>query len=291
MHLNSHRMERILKISSWLYAVAIAGLAVQQFAYGDFRPVVLPATWPAWLHLWSIWAYLSGAVLLAAAVLLVMGKRRRSVAMGLALVFLVLLLVFQVPYFLFVSQYAPIHLGLWSDPLRELALSGGAMVLASAYWRVPHQGLDPEAPLRNGVMSVGRLFFSVMLIAFGVDHFYYAATVATLIPRWIPWRYLWIYATGIILVCAGVCMLLKIRLAQVSLLTTVMLSAWLILLHIPQAIHMPRVDQGAAISRAFEVMAFIGTALVLYGKHSHLGSPEDLRSAAEKRGQTPLAAG
>lgn len=283
-------MERILKISCGLYASGVAGLGIQQFVFADINPVILLAAWPAWLHGWHAGAYLTGAALLIAATMLIVGKRRRTIALAIALFFLILLLIFQVPYFLFVSEYAPIHLGLWTNPLKELALSGGAMVLASSFWKAPHTGIDPEAPLRNGLMSVGRLFFSVMLIAFGVDHFYYGDTVATLMPKWFPGRYLWIYAMGIILVSSGVCILVKIRLAQVSLLVGFMLSTWLVLLHIPQAIHMPRVDYGVGTSRVFEVLAFIGTAFALYATHSIRLSAErpDQARGTRSTGTTPL---
>lgn len=276
-----------MKTSNWFYAVGIAGLGIQQFIHTDFRPVILPPSWPHWLHAWNIWAFISGAALIITAIMLVIGKKRKTGALLLALFFLAMFVVFQVPYLLFVSPYSPRHLGLWTDPLKELALSGGALILASSFWKKRTSGLDPDAPLRNGLMTVGRIFFSVMLIAFGMDHLYYTKTVADLIPGWIPGHYFWTYFAAIALIGSGVCILLKIRIALVSLLAGLMLLLWIILLHIPRAIMFPTLAQGNEITSVFEALAFSGTAIMLYVEYSAWTPSENHKTGLGEKKPTP----
>src|SRR5258705_809407 len=105
--------------------------------------------------------------------IIIFSKKARIVSLVLGLFFFLLFLCFHVYYQVFLSPYA-FHLGLWTDPLKELALSGGAFVMAVSY---PEEGSSAGNTL---LLGLGRVFFSIMLIAFGIDHFLYTEFVATL---------------------------------------------------------------------------------------------------------------
>jgi uncharacterized membrane protein len=226
-------MQYYIRAGRIFYAIGMAGLGIQQFIYADFRPVILPE-WPAWMHGSPIGAYLSGLAFIIAGILILLNKKAGMVSLLLGGFLLVLFIVFHTPYLLFIIPYS-FHLGSWTDALKELALSGGAFVMAGSFIKE-----DPPAnnnyPMRllEKIIPAGRIFFSITMIAFGIDHFLYTEFVATLVPVWIPGPFFWTYFAAIALIGSGVAIILKIRLKTVGLLLGTMLFLWFIILHIPQ---------------------------------------------------------
>src|ERR1051325_10668681 len=98
-------MENLIKAGRAFYVIGIAGIGVQQFIYADFRPVLLPE-WPSWIRGHPTWAYLAGAALIVAASLILLGIRARMTSLILGVAFLLLFMVFQVTYQLFINPYS-----------------------------------------------------------------------------------------------------------------------------------------------------------------------------------------
>jgi len=244
------------------YGIGIAGIGIQQFIYPDFRPVIFPPAWPQWIHASPIGAYVTGAALITAGAFIVLNKKTKATSLLLGGFLFLMFIAFQCPFIMFIQPNLPYHLGLWTDPLKELALSGGAFVVARM------SGDDPQAFRKNYLLVVlekfvpfRRIFFSITMISFGIDHFFYTEFVATLVPAWIPDHIFWTYFAAVALIGSGVAIILKIRLRPIALLLSTMLFLWLILLHIPRAIADPRVDNGNEITSVFEALAFSGIAL------------------------------
>jgi uncharacterized membrane protein len=77
-----------------------------------------------------------------------------------------------------------------------------------------------ELPQEHGVdkiMPFGRLFFAIPLAVFASEHFTLTASLATLVPRWIPAHVLWVYLVGLAFLCAalGIAVLIQARLAAI----------------------------------------------------------------------------
>ena len=123
-------MEKLIKAGRSFYGIGMGALGIQQFIYSDFRPVILSPGWPSWIHASAIWAYIVGAALIIAGAFIIPGKKVRMTSLLLGGFLLIMFIVFQCPYTLFIQPYLPHHLALWTDPLKELALSGGAFVMA-----------------------------------------------------------------------------------------------------------------------------------------------------------------
>ncbi len=75
-----------------------------------------------------------------------------------------------------------------------------------------------ELPQEHGVdkiMPFGRLFFAIPMAVFGSEHFTATASIATLVPRWIPAHVFWVYLVGVAFLCAalGMAVLVQARLA------------------------------------------------------------------------------
>lgn len=244
-------MKNLIRVGHCFYGIGLAAIGIQQFIYSDFRPVILPPGWPAWLHT-SALAYIVGAGLVIAGLFIILGKVK-SVSLLLAAFLFIVVLAFQCPFVLFVQPNSPRHLGLWTDPLKELALCGGALIMAAS-------SLSNQSSLW---MTVGRIFFGIMLIAFGTDHFYYTEFVATLVPSWIPAHNFWTYFGAVCLIGSGVSLISKIFIKQVAFLLGLMLFIWFVILHIPRAIADPHMAQGNEITSVFEALAFSGMAFVI----------------------------
>src|SRR5207342_257024 len=75
------------------------------------------------------------------------------------------------------------------------------------------------------IMPLGRLFFAMSLAVFGSEHFTATASIATLVPRWIPAHVFWVYLVGIAFLCAaiGIANLVQARLAAALVGTTMFL--------------------------------------------------------------------
>jgi uncharacterized membrane protein len=248
----------LIKCVRIFFGIGMAGIGIQHFIYSDFRPVIIPPAWPQWMH-FPVLAYMIGAAIVIAGIFILLGKNTKAVSLMLGSFLLFCFLFIQCPYTLFVQPNSPAHLGLWTDPLKELALSGGAFIIA---------GLSADTSAQYALLTVaeklmpfGKFFFSITLIAFGIDHFFYTEFVATLVPAWVPDHTFWAYLAGVSLIGAGVAIILKIKRRRIALLTSIMIFIWLIVLHIPRAIAEPYVAKGNEITSVFEALAFSGIAL------------------------------
>jgi uncharacterized membrane protein len=64
-------------------------------------------------------------------------------------------------------------------------------------------------------MPVGRLFFAIPLAVFGSEHFTFTASIAGLVPHWIPAATFWVYLVGLGFLAAAlsIAVLVQARLA------------------------------------------------------------------------------
>jgi uncharacterized membrane protein len=261
-----------IKIAGAFYGVGIAALGIQQFVYSDFRPVILPPSWPAMLH-FSIFAYIAGAALVVAGCSVILQKRAKEISLLSGAFLLLSFIFFQGPYILFVQPNRPYHLGLWTDPLKELALSGGAFVMAGLA-----EG-ERSMQIRNRLLlalekfiPLGKIFFCITMISFGIDHFFYTEFVAGLVPAWFPDPRFCTYFGGVTLIASGVAIVLEIRVRKVAFLLSLMLFLWVVLLHIPRAIADAYIANGSEITSVFEALAFSGTAMGIMCMHRNSNS-------------------
>ena len=250
-------MKYIYRLGLVFYCVGTAGIGIQQFFYGDLRLVLVPVDWPAWIHQSSFWAFLTGNILFVGCILILLPFRRRFVSALLGTLLLFLFLAIYMNYRLFISPNLARHMGLWVDPLKELALAGGAFVIASA------------SPKRNEILSDnifrlgGRVFFSITMAVFGYGHFLYPDSVSGLVPTWIPGAYFWTYFAALALIGSGLGIIFKIRIQWVATLTGIMIFIWFIVLHIPRAIADPYGQNGNELTSVFEALAFSGIAFMI----------------------------
>jgi uncharacterized membrane protein YphA (DoxX/SURF4 family) len=254
-------METLLKAARISYGILIAGLGIQQIMYGAFRPVILPP-WPTSTGL-ATCAYIAGALLIVAGGAIILDKQTRTVSLFLGGILLLLFALCQIPYELIADPNYK-NLGVWTSAFKELALSGSAFIIAGSFpGSSHHQKKSFIISLLEKMIPLGGVFFSVMMVVFGIDHFLYTAWIGTLVPNWIPGHIFWAYFAGVALIGSGLAIITKVQLKLSAILLGIMLFLWFILLHIPRAIVDPVSLQGNEVSSVLESFGFSGIAILI----------------------------
>ncbi|HEY5747404.1 MAG TPA: hypothetical protein VIU12_15100 [Chryseolinea sp.] len=253
-------METLIKTGRTCYGILMTTIGINQLIYGDFRPAILPP-WPSWRTSPEIEAYITGVIFIAAGLAIVFSKKAKLVGLVLGCLLLAVILFWHLPYILFIQPHLIRHLGVWGDVGKTLAFCGGAFVVAGSF---PQDQTTPGfLALPEKLIPFGRILFSTTMIMFGFDHFFYVDFISTMVPGWIPGHFFWTYVTGAALIGSGAAIVLKIKLKLVSLLLSLMIFLWFILLHIPGAIADPVVDHGNLVLSAADALGFSGTALMI----------------------------
>ena len=246
----------LLPVGRRFYAVGLASLGLMHFFYMNFPWVVIPE-FPAWIPLRLLWVFVVGAALTAGGVAIFFNLRGRTIAVWTGVALLALVVVAHIPNQL-AGAYAAV-LGAWTNTFKELALAGGAWICALS-------SADERSNLPawlEKMLPLGRYFFAVMLVLFGIDHFLYPKFVAPLVPAWVGAPTFWTYFAGAALIAGGLGIMMK-KVAQLaSLMVGVMIFLWLVMLHIPRAIADPYTNVGNEWASVFEALAFSGMALML----------------------------
>jgi uncharacterized membrane protein len=169
--------ERLLVLGPVFEAVALAMFAMEHFtAARDLVGIV-----PKWLPGPLFWTYFVGAALMAAAVSLVAWRCVRWSALLLALFFLLVVALVDLP-----GLPAGKHdRFFWILTVREMCFAGGAMVLAGSAW-------TRESKTGAGLMLAGRCLVGAVLVFYGIEHFLHPRNVdgvplELMTPKWMPW--------------------------------------------------------------------------------------------------------
>ena len=251
----------LVRVGRVCYALAIAGIGFQLFFYGEFHPVIFPA-WPG-IPVLRFWVYAAGTLLIAATLAILLNKNGRKVSLLLGAFLFVLLCFGHIPYEFIIDPNSKHHLGLWTNALKELALSGGAFVIAGSFTSAFPKPVAVK--LLEKVIPAGPVFFSITMICFGIGHFMYIQFVSLLVPGWVPDPIFWTYLAGVALIAAGIAIILEIRVRRIGILLGAMIFLWLILLHLPSSVANPFGDKGNEVTSAYTALAFSGIAFVIAG--------------------------
>jgi len=214
--------------------------------YGAFVAGLVPAWMPGRLF----WAYFVGAAFFAAAAGILYQRLARPAATLLGVMFFLFVVLLHIPR---IAAH-PSDGNEWTSGFVALAMCGGAWVLAR---NSPLAGRETSAPF----LKLGRYFFAVAFVAFGIQHFVYARFAAGLGPPWFLGRPLWAYLTGAVFIAAGITMLLGKMARLAATLLGTLISLFFLLLYVPRItaqLHNP-----GPWTSGFEVLALCGSAMVL----------------------------
>ena len=263
-------MGRIAALGRVFFAISLTAFGVQQFIYGDFVPGRAPA-WPASVPGRLIWAYLSGAMFVAAGGAIILGIRARWAAVVSGTMIFVWALVRHIP----LAASAPNYGSAWTQLGKALALFGGAFAVAGSLPREAGGRAGALAAIVNtkdGFIYLGRVCLGAFLISSGIQHFLFAEFVAQLVPAWIPGAFFWAYFAGVALIAGGAGLVFPPTTRWAGTLTGLMIFLWVVLLHIPRAVAAAdAAGRRNEWTSVFEALAMSGVAYVLAGTASMVG--------------------
>lgn len=255
-------MDRLIPIGRVFFALAVLGLGVEHFVFREFVTANAPA-WPDALPGEWVWAYLTGTVLIATSVTLLVGRKARLAALLVAALVFLWALLRQLPP-VFVT--APFSVE-WTHASKGLRFVGGVLAIAATS---PPVGGGNDTLLsrwvnrRPALIVVARALIGPSLIINGIQHFLFTEFVAGLIPQWFPGdAVLWTYFGGLALIAGGLGLLLPRTAALAAVLSGSMVFSWFWIIHLPLALPIP-VSRNAAVS-LFGALAVSGALFVIAG--------------------------
>lgn len=242
------------------YGIAIAVMGFLTIYYADFPYMLIPPK-HSWIPGLAIVASIFGGLLVLAGVGIVFKKKTRLISLLLGSVLLLIFCFYFIPYQLFVSPNY-MHFGDWENAAKELALSGGAFVIAGIFSR---KNINTLTKFLSKLIPYGAILFSITIISFGIDHYIFAKEAAGYVPSWVPYHLFWMYFTGTALIGSGLAIIFKIRAGLAATLLGTMIFTWFIILHIPRVIASPTAYIGSEITSASIALAYSGIAFVIAG--------------------------
>jgi uncharacterized membrane protein len=253
-------MGNLSNVGRIFYGIAIAGIGLLTIYYRDFPYTLIPPK-HFWIPAIAILANVLGALLILAGAGIVFEKKPRSISLLLGTVLLLIFCFYFIPYQFMVSPNY-MHFGDWENAAKELALSGGAFVIAGCFSEKNETAL---IRILAKLIPFGAILFSITIISFGIDHFLFAKEAADYVPSWVPYHLFWMYFTGTALLGSGLAIILKIKHGLAATLLGLMIFTWVIILHIPRVIDSPVAYIGSEVTSALIALAYSGIAFVIAG--------------------------
>jgi uncharacterized membrane protein YphA (DoxX/SURF4 family) len=261
-------MKELIKIGRLFYGIGVVALGIHQLIIKKFRSEIL-SPFPAWAHNNSFFPILTGIALLFAGIIIsglfkIKFIDTKKVCLYLGFCFLAALITSHLPYIIMLSTDKAPNFQVWIDAIEELTYSGGAFVMAGSFTENNSaRGEKNFTSLLEKLIPCGRVFYSLLMILFGLSHFIFANFIAAMVPKWLPAPMFWTYFFGVALIISGISIIFKIVIKPIALLLAFMLLLFFLFFHIPDAIANPSAGGGNEIVRAFVALLFCGIALVI----------------------------
>jgi uncharacterized membrane protein len=243
-------MERWIALGPVFVGAPLAVFAAEHFVTArSMEPMV-----PVWMPAHLFWVYFVGCALIAAATSLVAGRFVRLSATLLGVMFLLFVLMMDLPY---AVTHPGDRLG-WNFVLRETAFAGGAWALAGSFGQ-------------NWMIRFGRLSVAIAVIYFGLEQvlhpeFSPGVPDTKLTPPWVPLHALWGYAVGVCLLVAGAALLSNIKARMAAGWIGILMTLLAVLLYLPiLALTHDSSQMTDAINFVADTLMFGGTALLVAG--------------------------
>jgi uncharacterized membrane protein len=226
------------RIASILFAISLTGWGIIHFMFGDFVAGRAPV-WPEGVPGKMIWAYVSGVVLIVAAMSILTNQKTRLIVTCTGVMIL-----------LWAGGRNLFELLITLDYGSRLTMTGKALTIGSALLMV---GLNRRDTYIIACVCIG-LFFT----ASGIQHFIFIEFVKTLVPRWIPGDVFWSYVAGMGLMAAGISLITGFKRQSAALVASWTVFIWFLILHLPRGFGETRnFNEWIAIFEALAVSAIL----------------------------------
>ncbi len=252
-------MKQLIFLGRAFYAAALIVYGFQQLYFGTFRDVFF-SVYQNHLPVRNILSYIFGIYLIATGFLIFIPGKGKKASLLLGSVWMALFLGTHITYELISEPNKLYHLGLWATPLKELALAGGAFVVAYSF--------EDPLPVKKSFLEkfapYGNLFFLFTITSYGISHIIYAPYMVNIVPKGMANHLFWVVLTGTCMIAAGVTLILGLRIRVIALFLSLMIFLWVWLVHVPGTLSHPiAAYRGNLLASTFDALAFSGTALLI----------------------------
>jgi len=184
---------------------------------------------PKWLMGNEALVIVSGAILVAGGLALLVPRTARGGALVLTAALFLRLLVLHMPR----AVAHPLIEAVWESMSENLIYIGGAWTI---FAMLSHEF---GARMRSASLHAGRIIFALALPAIGLSHFFYLDQTASLVPSWIPLHVPLAYFTGAAWIAASIGILFGLLPRLAATLTAIMVSLFTLLIWVPMVIALP----------------------------------------------------
>jgi len=245
-------LDKLAKAGRSVFGICICVFGLQYFFYRGYAGGLPPM--PPWAAGGITGAYFIGAILVVTGLAIAAGYRVPVFGTVLGAIFFACVVAFH-----FQKLSLVIHDGNARTRASEV------VALGAIAWAIAGIAAARKRPEQTGgwkiVQEVGRWLLAITLIIFGVQHFMYAAFVATLIPAWIPGHLFFTYLTGAGMVATGISIATKVYARLAGILLGSMFLFWVVFLHAPRV--MAQIHNGDEWTSAFIALAMSAGAFVV----------------------------
>lgn len=121
-------MKAVSTIGRIMYSLPILVFGMMHLMMGGKMAGMVPAFIPDGV----LWVYVTGVALVVAGISIMIGKMAKMAGLGLAMLLLIFVMTIHIPMVMSGND-AMMQMGM-SNMLKDLALAGGALVLAGIFW-------------------------------------------------------------------------------------------------------------------------------------------------------------
>jgi len=249
--------DRLIALASIFIAVSLAVFAPEHFG----GPMHVSEAVPSWMPAHLFWAYFVGCALFAAATSLTARKFVRLSSSLLGWMFFLFVCMMHIP---FVVAHPTNRFG-WAYALRDLSFCAGAWALAGLHSR------GSSKQQSKWMILFGRIVLGIAAIFFAIEHFLHPEfapgfPLELMTPLWVVFPRVWGYATGAILLAAGIGLTVNIKARIAATAIGALMTALTLFLYVPAGIlahggTTPEIMD--AINYVFDTLLYAGVALAL----------------------------
>lgn len=184
-----------IRIIQIIFGIPWLVFGMQHFLYADFVANLVPAFFPQ--HVF--WVYLTGAAMIAGGLSLIVNRKSALAAELLGLMLVMFFLLIQG------SKLAGGDAStiIWTRVLQDFAIASGLFMLAGILAKREKDEVDFLQIIGN----YSRYVFAAILITFGIQQFFNLDFLTAKVPEYLPFRILFVYLTGVLMIVGGVSVL------------------------------------------------------------------------------------
>ena len=113
---------------------------------------------------------------------------------------------------------------------------------------------------------IGRILFSLPLIAFAMGHLTGANNMAMMVPAWLPGGVFWVYLTGVALLAAGLAIIINKMTFQAALGLALLFLTFALTVHLPGVLKGEGMMKTMSMVALFKDISLAGAALFIAGQ-------------------------